>query len=404
MIASREISVIKRPEFVEVTSKLLKLLPTLDSGYMVEALVAMAELRVKDAPLLVRPPTRLEDPLGMRALTEQRSLRRLEENSSARCSPSRAPAPRVPQTAFFDTLASRLHSFTAPDAARCLFAFNSLGLAQAPAYPRMMRTVDKQLHTLPATLIAQLLRAIVPQSRAAACSRLLPRLANALAHAMPPLDFAELLTTARLLCRRLPLPEPLLMQVRPLPRSPQISPDLPPFHGLRRPSPTFADLAMPRAVTCLQLQRVIAHELSSEGEGSLAGNLQPEQIATSLWLFVRHLPVIQQTSPHSPLLNLIPPLVEQVRSHRISPHLATSRRISQLARRSLTSHRPRPCVDHSSSSSSPTWTPYPQSSSATWLTSSRASSGQTPLSSRGCSPRCDLLRSRHTSPTFHALR
>ena len=45
---------------------------------------------------------------------------------------------------------------TTSDAANCLWAFCTLGLAQAPAYPRMMRTIDKQLHTLPAPLLGQL--------------------------------------------------------------------------------------------------------------------------------------------------------------------------------------------------------------------------------------------------------
>ena len=136
----------------------------------------------------------------------------------------------------------------------------------------MMRAIDKQLHTLPAVLVARLIRAIVPLGRAAACARLLTRLVNALAAADTPLSFAELLATARLLCRRMPLAEPLL----------------------------------------LQLRAHIQHELSSEGEGSLAGSLLPEQISLALWLFVRHLPQLHQLTPHSPLVHVLPPLIEQL--------------------------------------------------------------------------------------------
>merc|ERR1719487_210281 len=57
---------------------------------------------------------------------------------------------------------------------------------------------------------------------------------------------------------------------------------------------------------------MIKHELESEGEGSLAGNLTPDQIATSIWLFVRHYPLVQQQSPMSPLLQMLPPCVEQL--------------------------------------------------------------------------------------------
>ena len=62
----------------------------------------------------------------------------------------------------------------------------------------------------------------------------------------------------------------------------------------------------------LQLRTVIQQETSSEGEGALAGNLQPEQISVALWLFVRHLPSLQQTNPHSPLLQMLPPLIEEL--------------------------------------------------------------------------------------------
>jgi hypothetical protein len=220
-------SLTARPDFPIILEKLRDQLPNLDSGFMCDALRALAELRVKNPMVL---------------------------------------------TAFCEQLDRSLHTFTAVDTAWCIWAFCTLGLAQAPAYPRMMRSIDKQLHTLPASLIAQLIVAIVPLGRAAACSRLLPRLVSALAGAKPPLLFPELLVAARQLCRRVPLTEPLL----------------------------------------IQLQQTIAHETSSEGEGALAGNLSPEQVATSLWLFVRHLPLLQQQSPHSPLLPLVPQLIEQL--------------------------------------------------------------------------------------------
>ena len=149
-----------RADFVEVLGKLRASLPSLDHGFVREALCALAELRVHDAHCL---------------------------------------------TAFFEEIASRLHALTSSDTAHCLWAFCTLGLAQAPAYPRMMRAIDKQLHTLSAELVGQLIRAIVPLGRAAACARLLPRLVHTLAAAEPPLAFAELLGTARLLCRRMPL-------------------------------------------------------------------------------------------------------------------------------------------------------------------------------------------------------
>ena len=220
-------SIVGRPEFAQVLLKLREALPTLDAGFMKEALVALAELHVKD-------------PYTLRDMCE--------------------------------ALDSRLHSFTALDAAQCLWALCHVGMAQAPAFPRMMRTIDKQMNSLPAPLIAQLIRAIVPLGRAAACARLLPRLASALAGCNPSLDFKELLVCSRQLAKRIPLAEPLLVQ----------------------------------------LQRVITHEVSSEGDGALAGNLSPADIATSLWLFARHMPVLQQRAPHSPLISFLPQLIEQL--------------------------------------------------------------------------------------------
>ena len=129
----------------------------------------------------------------------------------------------------------------------------------------MMRTVEKQLHTLPATLLCQLARAIVPLGRAAACSRLLPRLVTALSHSSPPPSFDELLQTGRELCRRVPMTEALLFE----------------------------------------LHTAVIAECSSEGEGALGGTLTPQQICLALWVFARHLPLIAQQAPMSPLGNML---------------------------------------------------------------------------------------------------
>ena len=90
------------------------------------------------------------------------------------------PARSLPRR-YMERVVSMLHVLTASDTARCLWAFCSLGLAQAPAYHKMMRAVDKKMDSLQPDLLCQLLRAIVPLGRAAACSRLLPRLALQLA-------------------------------------------------------------------------------------------------------------------------------------------------------------------------------------------------------------------------------
>ena len=112
----------------------------------------------------------------------------------------------------------------------------------------------------------------MPLGRAAACARLLPKLAEALAQAAPKPPFELLLRTARVLCARAALPEPLL----------------------------------------LELRNAVAHECSGEGEGSLSGNLSTQQIVVSLWLFVRHLPMMQAQAPFSPLTPLLPPLIERL--------------------------------------------------------------------------------------------
>ena len=62
----------------------------------------------------------------------------------------------------------------------------------------------------------------------------------------------------------------------------------------------------------LELRNAVAHECSGEGEGSLSGNLSTQQIVVSLWLFVRHLPMMQAQAPFSPLTPLLPPLIERL--------------------------------------------------------------------------------------------
>lgn len=175
--------------------------------------------------------------------------------------------------AFGEQISAQLHVLTSTDAARCLWAFCTLKLLQAPAYPKMMRALEKHLPSLPAKLLCQLVRAIVPLGRSAACARLLPKLCDALVHAAPRPSFSELLATAREVCRRTALPQPLLTE----------------------------------------LCDVVASECSGEGEGtSLSGNLTPRQVVTALWLFVRHLPLIQAQAPYSQLASQLTPLITQL--------------------------------------------------------------------------------------------
>ena len=115
---------------------------------------------------------------------------------------------------FGEQIAGCLHTFNTADAARCMWAFCTLSLLQAPAYPQMMRSIEKHLHNLPAELLCELINAIVPLGRAAACARLLPKLADALAQASPKPPFELLLRTSRVLCAKAVLPEPLLLELR----------------------------------------------------------------------------------------------------------------------------------------------------------------------------------------------
>mgnify|MGYP007078254836 CR=1 FL=1 len=113
-----------------------------------------------------------------------------------------------------ETISGCLHSLSSSDTAKVLWAFCTLGLAQAPSYARMMRSMERQVHSLSADLICELICAIAPLGRSAACSRLLSKLSIALADATPQPSFNKLLATARLLCLRVPLKEALLLQVR----------------------------------------------------------------------------------------------------------------------------------------------------------------------------------------------
>ena len=66
-----------------------------------------------------------------------------------------------------------------------MWAFCTLGLAQAPSYARMMRSMERSIGSLPAELVCQLISAIAPLGRNAACSRLLVKFATALARHDP---------------------------------------------------------------------------------------------------------------------------------------------------------------------------------------------------------------------------
>ena len=118
-------------DFAFVIQKVELFLPTMDALQLREAICALASLRVRQPALLM-------------ALGEQ--------------------------------VSSHLHVLNSTDAARCLWAFCTLSLLQAPAYPKMMRSLEKHLASLPAELLCQLVQAIVPLGRSAACSRLLPKL------------------------------------------------------------------------------------------------------------------------------------------------------------------------------------------------------------------------------------
>ena len=194
-----------------------------------------------------------------------------------------------------------------------------------------MRAVEKQLHTLPATLLCQLARAIVPLGRAAACSRLLPRLVTALSHSSPPPSFDELLQTGRELCRRVPMTEALLFE----------------------------------------LHTAVIAECSSEGEGALGGTLTPQQICLALWVFARHLPLIAQQAPMSPLGNMLREGVELLLQLLGDLSILSSAQARASLRPPLS--LPLPSTRRSLPLSSPHSPPLSPHCSATCCTSSSAS-------------------------------
>ena len=195
----------------------------------------------------------------------------------------------------------------------------------------MMRAVEKQLHTLPATLLCQLARAIVPLGRAAACSRLQPRLVTALSHSSPPPSFDELLQTGRELCRRVPMTEALLFE----------------------------------------LHTAVIAECSSEGEGALGGTLTPQQICLALWVFARHLPLIAQQAPMSPLGNMLREGVELLLQLLGDLSILSSAQARASLRPPLS--LPLPSTRRSLPLSSPHSPPLSPHCSATCCTSSSAS-------------------------------
>ena len=137
---------------------------------------------------------------------------------------------------YMERVVSMLHVLTASDTARCLWAFCSLGLAQAPAYHKMMRAVDKKMDSLQPDLLCQLRRAIVPlapsaarraaarrQGARASISRLrrdvsrpcpghvrahVPQARETAQQGRPAPPLAALLLTCRELCSRAPLAAP----------------------------------------------------------------------------------------------------------------------------------------------------------------------------------------------------
>lgn len=264
---------------------------------------------------------------------------------------------------YMERVVSMLHVLTASDTARCLWAFCSLGLAQAPAYHKMMRAVDKKMDSLQPDLLCQLLRAIVPLGRAAACSRLLPRLALQLA--AKALEIAQRSTASSVTCpghvpdisvrmsrrrarrrsragrrrrsRRCSSRAASCAAGHRLPRrvlsllSRGASSPLCPRAGAavrraalagarrgvrradgrrRRPPPWLA-LARQTTGTLPEPSRNSLPPGDPESM-SLAGSLAPPQIAHALWVFVRHLPLLSACHARAPLLAAVRPLVERL--------------------------------------------------------------------------------------------
>ena len=227
----------------------------------------------------------------------------------------------------------------------------------------MMRAVDKKMDSLQPDLLCQLLRAIVPLGRAAACSRLQPRLALQLA--AKALERAQRSTASSVTCpghvpdmsvrmsrrrarqrsragrrrrsRRCSSRAASCAAGHRLPR--RVLSLLP--RGASSPLCPRAGAAVRRAALAgarrgvrradgrrrrppprLALSRQTTGTLPEPSRNSippgdpesmsLAGSLAPPQIAHALWVFVRHLPLLSACHARAPLLAAVRPLVERL--------------------------------------------------------------------------------------------
>ena len=62
----------------------------------------------------------------------------------------------------------------------------------------------------------------------------------------------------------------------------------------------------------------------------MAGNLSSQQLCTALWIFVRHVPLLQQQLPPSPLAPLLPPLIERMFALVVDVSSVTSEALCDL--------------------------------------------------------------------------
>ena len=113
-------------DFLEMKQRLQGLLPQLDALQVRETVCALAALHVHDPRLLFT---------------------------------------------LCECAAGCLHSFNSIDVARCLWGFCKMGLGHAPAYLRMIRTIERNFSSFSAELVLQLAQAIAPLGRTAACTR-----------------------------------------------------------------------------------------------------------------------------------------------------------------------------------------------------------------------------------------
>ena len=206
-----------------------------------------------------------------------------------------------------------------------------------------MRTLEKKLHTLQSDQLCDLIGAVVPLGRAAACARLVPRLCTILAAARPPPTFSAILKIARDLaqvccccCGVYALMVQSLWRLL-LPWRRCDCGDPPPCSAQRVP--------LPEQLLTLLYSHILS-ELSGEGDGmSLAGSLESGQVTNTttttttaatamtttttaaaaaahppstwqicacLWLFVRHLPYVQQSAPRSQIAASLPMMIERL--------------------------------------------------------------------------------------------